>query len=230
MSLENPLWGAPRIHGELLKLGFHLAQSTVSRYMVPRRGRPTQGWLAFLRNNVDAIASIDLLVVHTLAFERVYAFVVLGHGRRMLLHIEVTTHPTAMWLARQITEAFPWETAPSFLVRDNDGAYGLAFRRRVRAMGIRDRPTRPYSPWQNGHAERLIGSIRRDCLDHQIIWSAAHLRRVLKAYAEYYNHDRTHLALDKDCPNPRSVERDGEIISTPVLGGLHHRYGRKPAK
>ena len=157
---------------------------------------------------------------------RLYAFVVLGHGRRNILNIEVTGHPTALWLARQITEAFPWETAPGGLIRDNDGAYGVVFRRRVRAMGIRDRPTPPRSPWMNGHVERLISSIRRECLDHQIIFSAAHLRRVLRAYADYYNNDRTHLALAKDCPHPRPIEAEGKVVSTPVQGGLHHRYRR----
>jgi len=140
----------------------------------------------------------------------------------------VTDRPTAAWLARQITEAFPWDTAPLYLVRDNDGAYGGAFRRRVRAMGIRDRPTRPYSPWMNGHVERLIGSIRRECLDHVIIFDADHLRRVLRAYGEYYNESRTHLALAKDAPDGRPVEARGKIISRPILGGLHHRYGREP--
>lgn len=230
MSAENPLWGAPRIHGELLRLGFRLAQSTVSKYMVPRGRRPAQGWTTFLRNHADAIAAIDMLSVPTISLSRVYAFIVLGHGRRPILHVEVTDHPTAQWLARQITEAFPWDRAPLYLVRDNDGAYGLTFRRRVQAMGIRDRPTMPHSPWQNGHVERLIGSIRRECLDHLIILNASHLRRVLKAYAEYYNNDRTHLALDKDAPHHRPIEPEGDIISQPVLGGLHRRYGRRSSK
>ena len=230
MSAENPLWGAPRIHGELLKLGFHLAQSTVSKYMFPRGERPAPGWTTFLRNNAEAVVAVDMLTVPTLTFERLYVFVVLGHGRRAILHIEVTDHPTALWLARQITEAFPWDEAPRYLVRDNDGAYGLSFRRRLRVMGIRDRPTMPYSPWQNGYVERLIGSIRRECLDHQIIYGAAHLRRVLRSYAEYYNNDRTHLGLAKDTPHSRPVEAAGAIVSQPVLGGLHHRYGRAPSK
>lgn len=172
--------------------------------------------------------AIDLLTVHTLTLNRLYAFVVLGHARRRILHVEVTDHPTAQWLAGQITEAFPWETAPRYLVRDNDGAYGARFRRRVRAMGIRDRPTLPHSPWMNGHVERLIGSIRRECLDHVIILDADHLRRVLRAYAEYYNESRTHLSLAKDSPDGRPVEARGRVVSSPVLGGLHHRYGREP--
>ncbi len=171
-----------------------------------------------------------MLTVPTLGFERLYAFVVLGLGRRRILHIEVTDHPTAAWLALQITEAFPWDEAPEYLVRDNDGAYGEVFRRRVRAMGIRDRPIQPYSPWQNGYVERAIGSIRRECLDHVIILSATHLRRVLRDYADYYNNDRTHLGLGKDAANFRPIEAEGRIVSRPVLGGLHHRYGRVPPK
>jgi transposase InsO family protein len=150
--------------------------------------------LTFLRNHADGIAAINMLTVPTLGFGRLFAFVVPGHGRRVILHVEVTAHATALWLARQVTEAFPWDEQPGWLVRDNDGAYGLVFRRRVRAMGIRDRPTMPCSPWQNGHVERLIGSIRRECLDHLIVLNAAHLRRVLEAYAEHYNKDRTHRA------------------------------------
>jgi len=155
---------------ELLKLGFDVAQSRVSKYMLRRRGPPSQGWKTFLRNHADGIASVDFLIVPTLAFERLFVFVILGLGRRRLLWIGVTTNPTAEWLARQITEAFPWDTVPGFLIRDNDGAYGEAFTRRLRAMGIRDRPIAPRSPWQNGYVERSIGSIRRECLDHVIIW------------------------------------------------------------
>jgi transposase InsO family protein len=227
MSAENPLWGAPRIHGELLKLGFRVSQSSVSRYMLPRAGRPTQGWTTFLRNHADAIAGIDMLCMPTLGFRRLYAFVVLSHRRRTILHVEVTDHPTARWLAHQIGEAFATDALGMFLVRDNDGAYGLEFRRRLHAMGIRDRPTMPHSPWQNGHVERLIGSIRHECLDHLIILDAAHLRRVLQAYARYYNESRTHLALEKDSPNGRAVEPLGPIRSQPLLGGLHRRYRRK---
>jgi transposase InsO family protein len=227
MARENPSWGAPRIHGELLKLGYRLAQSTVSKYMRGARDRrPSQSWRSFLRDNADAIAAIDMLTVPTFNFGCLYALVVLGHGRRVLLHTEVAERPAAQWLANQIREAFPWDTAPGILLRDNDGAYGKVFRRTVVAMGIRDHPVMPHSPWQNGHAERLIGSIRRECLDHLIIYNAAHLRRVLQRYAEYYNNDRTHLALGKDSPNPRPVESEGDIIAEPILGGLHHRYRR----
>ncbi len=189
-----------------------------------------QSWASFLRNHAVEIAAIDMFVVPTLGLKWLYAFVVLGHGQRRILHIDVTERPSAEWLAQQITEAFPWNTAPRFLVRDNDGAYGAAFRKRLWAMGIRDRPTQAHSPWQNGHAERLIGSIRRECLDHLIVVNAAHFRRVLRDYADYYNNDRPHLALGKDAPNSRAVECDGTIVSRPILGGLHHRYERRLPK
>jgi transposase InsO family protein len=198
MSKENPLWGAPRIHGELLKLGFEIAESTVSKYMIRRRGPPSQTWRTFLRNHAEAIAAIDLCVVPTLTFECLFAFLVLGHGRRQLLWFAVTRHPTAEWLAQQILEAFPWNAAPTYLVRDNDRAYGQAFTRRLRTMGIRDRPISPRSPWQNPYVERLIGTLRRECLDHVLIYGERHLRRILTLYSLYYNETRTHLGLGKD--------------------------------
>jgi transposase InsO family protein len=226
MSKENPLWGAPRIHGELLKLGYELAESTVSKYMIRRRGPPSQTWRTFLRNHADAIAAIDLCVVPTVTFECLFVCLVVGHGRRRLLWFAVTRHPTAEWLAQQIVEAFPWDRAPTYLVRDNDGAYGHAFTSRVRAMGIRDRPISPRSPWQNPYVERLIGTLRRDCLDHVLILGERHLWRVLKSYSLYYNATRTHLGLDKDTPLPRPVQRSGAIVAVPILSGLHHRYVR----
>jgi transposase InsO family protein len=226
MSKENLLWGASRIHGELLMLGFEVAQSTVSKYMVRGRWPPSQSWKTFLRNNAEAIAAIDLFVVTTLTFERLFAFLVLSHGRRQVLWFEVTRHPTAEWLARQITEAFPWASAPAYLVRDNDGAYGHAFTSRVRAMGIRDRPISPGSPWQNGYAERLIGTVRRECIDRTLIFGEAHLRRVLASYVTYYNQVRTHLALGKDAPLGRAVQRSGVIVAIPILSGLHNQYVR----
>src|SRR5467141_2718093 len=226
MSFENPLWGATKIHGELLKRGIDVAQSTVSIYMVPRQDRPLQTWKTFLRNHMEGIASIDLFVVPTITFEQLFAFLVLGHGRRQLLWIAVTRNPTAEWLARQITEAFPWDWAPRYLIRDNDRAFGVAFKHRVRAMGIRDRPTSYRSPWQNGYAERLIGSIRRECTDHLIVFNEEHLRRILSKYASYYNEVRTHLWLGKDAPCMRPIDRFGDIIAQPILGGLHHRYAR----
>ena len=226
MCEENPLWGAPRIHGELLKLGFVVAQSTVSKYMLRGRRPPSQGWKTYLRNHVDGIAAVDFPVVPTLTFERLFAFVVLSLGRRSILWIGVTTNPTALWLANQITEAFPWDTAPKYLIRDNDGAYGEVFTRRLRAIGIRDRPTALQSPWQNGYVERVIGSIRRECLDHLIVRNQAHLRRILDRYVAYYNATRTHLGLGKDSPNHRPTECHGRIVAREILGGLHHRYCR----
>jgi transposase InsO family protein len=226
MSFENPLWGAPRIHGELLRLGFDVAQSTVSIYMVPRRDRPMQTWKTFLRNHAEGIASIDLFVVPTIAFEQLYAFLVLSHRRRRLLWTAVTRNPTAEWLARQITEAFPWDSAPKYLIRDNDRAFAGVFKARVRAMGIRDRPTSVRAPWQNGYVERLIGSIRRECTDHLIVFSEEHLRQILAKYSTYYNEVRVHISLGKDAPCTRPIERFGGIVAHPILGGLHHRYAR----
>ena len=170
MCLENPLWGASRIHGELLKLGFEIAQSTVSKYMVRGRRPPSQSWKTFLRNHADAIAAIDLFIVPTVTFDLLYAFLVIGHGRRQLLWFDVTRYPTAQWLAHQMTEAFPWASAPTYLVRDNHCAYGQVFTGRLAAMGIRDRPISPGSPCQNGIAERLIGTLRRECLDHVVVF------------------------------------------------------------
>ena len=226
MSFENPLWGAPKIHGELLKLGIDVGQSTVSIYMVPRPDRPLQTWKTFLLNHIEGIASIDLFVVPTIAFQQLFAFLVLGHKRRQLLWFAVTRNPTAEWLARQITEAFPWDSTPNYLIRDNDRAFGVAFKARVRAMGIRDRPTSFRSPWQNGYVERLIGSIRHECLDHLMVFNAEHLRRILAEYATYYNEVRTHVSLGKDPPCTRPIERLGDIVAYPILGGLHHRYAR----
>jgi len=226
MSRENTLWGASRIHGELLMLGFDVAQSTISKYMARGGKPPSQSWKTFLRNHAEAIAAIDMCVVRTVSFELLFAFIVIGHGRRQLLWFEVTRHPTAAWLARQITEAFPWVFAPTYLLRDNDRAYGHVFPSRVKAMGIRDRPISPGSPWQNGIAERLIGTLRRECLDQMLIFGEAHLRRTLSAYAAYYNQARTHLALQKDAPLHRAAQRSGAIVGIPILAGLHHQYVR----
>jgi transposase InsO family protein len=226
MSIENPLWGAPRIHGELLKLGFEVAQSSVAKYMVKRRGLPSQGWRTFLRNHAPNIAAMDLFVVPTIGFDLLYAFVIVRLGRRELVWINVTTSPTAEWITRQLTEAFPWDAAPRYLIRDRDQIYGSIVTCRMRAMGIRDKPTAPASPWQNGSAERLIGSIRRECVDHFIVLGEAHLRRILQIYARYYNDIRTHRSLNKDAPVSRPVQWTGSIKLHPLLGGLHHHYVR----
>src|SRR6476660_6421598 len=226
MSMENPFWGAPRIHGELLKLGFEVAQSSVAKYMVKRRGPPSQGWRTFLLNHAPDIAAMDLFVVPPIGFDLLYAYIIVRLDRRELVWISGTPHPTAEWVARQITEAFPWNEAPRYMIRDRDHIYGAVVTRRLRAMGIRDKPTAPASPWQNGFAERLVGSIRHECVDHIIILGEAHLRRILKSYADYYNRVRTHRSLDKDAPVSRLVYRTGVICSHAILGGLHHHYVR----
>jgi transposase InsO family protein len=226
ISLANPLWGAPRVHGELLKLGIEIGQTTVAKYMARGRRPPSQSWKTFLHNHAAGIAGVDLFVVPTIGFRLLYVLIVLGHDRRKLLSFGVTSHPTAAWIARQITEAFPWDGAPRYLIRDRDAVYGEVFRQRLRAMGIRDRPTAPRSPWQNAYAERLIGSIRRECLDHMIVFGESHLRRILESYTAYYNELRTHLSLNKDSPASRPIQRLGWISATPILGGLHHHYVR----
>ena len=226
ISMDNPLWGAPRIHGELLKLGFEVAQSSVAKYMVKRRGPTSQRWRAFLSNHAPDIAAMDLFVVPTIGFDLLYAIVIVRLDRRELVWTNVTANPTAEWIARQITQAFPWDETPRYLIRDRDRVYGAAVTRRLRAMGIRDKPIAPGSPWQNGFAERLIGSIRRECADHVVALGEGHLRRILQSYARYYNELRTHRSLNKDAPLHRGIESLGAIISRPVLGGLHHQYCR----
>jgi transposase InsO family protein len=225
--MENSLWGSPHIHGELLKLGFEVvAQSSVAKYMVKRSGPPSQGWKTFLRNHAPDIAAMDLFVIPTISFDLLYTLVIVWLDRRELVWVNVTASPTAEWIARQVSEAFPWEEAPRYLIRDRDRIYGTLFRRRLRTMCIRDKPTAPASPWQNGFAERLIGSIRRECVDHLIVLGEAHLRRVLQAYARYYNNIRTHWSLAKDAPVSRPIQRTGSIRSHAVLGGLHNHYVR----
>ncbi|MEH2561623.1 hypothetical protein [Bradyrhizobium sp. AZCC 2289] len=220
MSIANPLWGAPRVHGELLKLGINIGQTSVAKYMVRRRHPPSQGWKTFIRNHADGIAAMDLFVVPTISFRLLYGLLIMGHGRRQILWFGVTSHPTAEWIANQITEACGWEQAPRYLIRDRDGAYGEVFIQRMRSIGIRDRPTSPRSP------ERLIGSIRRECLDHVVVFGERHLRHLLLCYMKYYNGSRTHLSLEKDAPVSRAVDRAGHILCRSILGGLHHRYSR----
>ena len=210
----------------MLKVGIAIGQTSVAKYMVRRRGPPSQGWGTFLRNHADGIAAMDLVVVPTISFRLLYGLLILRHDRRRLLWLGATTRPSAEWIARQLTEACGWDEAPRYLVRDRDRSYGEVFLRRVRTMGIRDRPTSPRSPWQNGYAERLIGSIRRECIDHVIVLGERHLRHLLQSYLDYYNETRTHLSLDKDTPVSRGVETIGRVFRRPVLGGLHHRYER----
>ena len=226
MSLANPLWGAPRIHGELLKLGMGVGQTSVARYMARRRRPPSQGWRTFLRNHADGIAAMDLFVVPTISFRLLYGLLILRHDRRRIVWIAVTAHPTAEWIARQVVEACAWEPVAKYILRDRDRAYSEPFTRRVRTMGIRDRPTAPQSPWQNAYAERLIGSIRRECIDHVVVFGERHLRHILLSYLNYYNAIRAHLSLGKDAPVPRAVHALGRIVPRPILGGLHHEYVR----
>src|ERR1700722_6283022 len=226
MSIANPLWEAPRIHGELLKLGVDIGQTSVAKYMVRRRDPPSQGWRTFLRNHADGIAAMDMFVVPTLSFRLLYGLLIMGHSRRHILWFGVTAHPTAEWIANQVTEACSWEQAPRYLIRARGGAYGEVFIRRLKSIGSRHRPTSPRSPWQNAYAERLIGSIRRECFDHIIVLGERHLRHVLLSYMQYYNEVRTHLSLNKDAPAPRPVQRAGPILCRPILGGLHHKYVR----
>jgi putative transposase len=231
MSTANPLWGAPRIHGELLKLGIEVSQATVGRYMPWRPKKPSPTWRSFLQNHLTDIAAVDMFVVFTVTFDLLYAVIVLGHDRRRVIHFDVTQNPTQTWLARQITEAFPWDTAPRYLLRDRDTSYGIRFRNRVRAMSIEEVVTAPRSPWQNPFVERIIGSIRRECLDYVVIFNESHLRRVLSSYFRYYHNSRTHIALDKDCPETRPISPPaaGKIVTVAQVGGLHYRYERRAA-
>jgi transposase InsO family protein len=226
MSLANPLWGAPRIHGELLKLGIDIGQTSVAKYMARGRRPPSQGWRTFLRNHADGIAAMDLFVVPTISFRLLFGLLILRHDRRRILWAGATGHPTAEWITRQLTEACGWEQAPQYLIRDRDRAYGEVVTRRLRALGIRDRPTSPRSPWQNAYVERLIGSVRRECVDHVVVLGERHLRHLLLSYKTYYNETRTHLSLNKDAPSRRAVQAAGLIFCQPILGGLHHQYGR----
>jgi transposase InsO family protein len=231
MSTANPLWGAPRIHGELQKLGIEISQAAVSKYLGRRSKPPSQTWRTFLNNHLQTLVSVDFFVVPTALFKVLFVFVVLAHERRRVLHINVTHTPTAQWTAQQLVEAFPWDTAPRYLLRDRDAVYGAVFSSQVRSLGAQELKIAPRSPWQNPYVERLIGTLRRECLDHLVVLNDAHLRRVLRAYLAYYHEARTHLSLGKDAPEPRSVERPdpGRIVGTPMVDGLHHRYTRRAA-
>jgi putative transposase len=231
MSEANPLWGAPRIHGELQKLGIEISQATVSKYVIRLRKPPSQTWRTFLTNHVQTLVSVDFFTVPTVTFKVLFVFVVLAHHRRRVVHSNVTDAPTAQWTGQQFVEAFPWEPAPCYLLRDRDAVYGGVFSRRAQALGIREVKTAPRSPWQNPYVERLIGTLRRECLDHMVVLNETHLCRLLRDYLFYYHSARTHLSLDKDAPEPRLVEHpdQGGIVEKPMVGGLHHRYTRQAA-
>jgi transposase InsO family protein len=231
MSRANPLWGAPRIHGELLKLGIDLSQTTVAKYMTRHSKPPSPSWRAFLDNHLKDLVSIDFFTVPTVTFRILFVFLVLSHDRRRVVHFNVTEHPSAEWTGRQLVQAFPWNTAPRYLIRDRDGIYGRDFVGRANALGIKQILIAPRSPWQNPYVERVIGSIRRECLDHVIVFDEGHLRRILLTYLRYYHASRTHLALGKDAPEPREVQPPelGKIVEFPEVGGLHHRYARRAA-
>jgi putative transposase len=231
MASANPLWGAPRIHGELLKLGVDIAERTVSRLMPKHRPHPSQTWRTFIANHVSDLVSIDFFTVPTVRLRVLFVLVVLAHHRRRVVHFNLTEHPTAAWTAQQIVDAFPDESAPTYLFRDRDQVYGQQFRHRVRGMGIDEVVTAPQSPWQNPFAERLIGSIRRECLNHVFVLGERHLHRILTRYFSYYHQSRTHLALDKDAPDlrPIALPVTGTIVQLPEVGGLHHRYIRQAA-
>ena len=228
MSRENPLWGAPRIQAELRLLGHDVAESTVARYRGRRTRPPSPNWRSFLTNHADCLASMDFFVVPTVTFKLQYAFVVLCHDRRRVAHVNVTSHSTADWVARQIQEAFPFDEAPRYLIRDRDAAYGECFRECMERMGIEEVLIAPWSPWQSPYVERLIGSIRRECLDHVIVFNEAHLKRILASFFDYYHRSRTHRSLGANSPYPRPVEHpaQGRVIAVPLVGGLHHRYTR----
>ena len=228
MAAANPLWGAPRIHGELLKLGIDFAERTVSRLMPRRHPQPSQTWRTFLANHVRDLVSLDFFTVPTAGLRVLFVLVVLAHHRRRVVHFNVTEHPTAHWTAQQIVDAFPDDSAPSYLLRDRDQVYGQQFRHRVKGLRIEEVLTAPRSPWQNPFA---VGSVRRECLEHVVVLSERHLRRILTAYVAYYHRARTHLSLDKDAPVGRPIEPPelGTIIPIPEVGGLHHRYCRRAA-
>ena len=229
MVVENPTWGAPRIHGELLMLGFDVSERTISRWMrrAPRDPEPGKRWLAFLCNHREAIAAMDFFTAPTITFGVLYCFFVISHDRRRILHFNVTTHPTSLWVVQQLREAFPFGSAPRFVIFDRDAKYGVEVSAAIRSMKIKCVRTSLRSPWQNGVAERWVESCRRDLLDHIIALDERHLKRLLSEYVRYYHEDRTHLGLRKGTPNGRThTISSGRVLSHDRLGGLHHRYDR----
>jgi transposase InsO family protein len=231
MWRSNPLWGSPRIVGELRKLGINVAKSTVEKYRPKRRKPPSPTWKAFLNNHIKDIVACDFFTVPTASCKVLFVFILLAHERRRIVHFNITEHPTAVWTAQQVVEAFPWESAPRYLLRDRDSIYSAVFQLRVQNLGIEEVKIATCSPWQNPYCERLIGSLRRDVLDHIVVLNARHLQRVLTAYISYYHRFRTHLSLDMDCPRPRAVEppEAGKVMALPEVGGLHHHYERQAA-
>jgi putative transposase len=231
MWQANPTWGSPRIVGELRKLGIDVAKSTVETYRMRPPKPPSPTWKTFLANHVQDLVALDFFVVPTVTYKVLFVLPILAHHRRRVVHFHITEHPTAAWTAQQVVDAFPWDEAPRYLLRDRDRIYSTSFRQRVRHMGIEEVVIAPRSPWQNPYVERLIGSIRRECLDHVIVLHARHLRRLLTGYFQYYHHWRTHRALAMDCPMPRPVQRPeaGLIREGPEVGGLHHHYERRAA-
>ena len=230
MAEANPRWGAPRIHGELLKLGVDVSQATVAKHMGRRRPPPSQTLRAFLNNHVGQIVAADFFVVPTVTFRLVFVLVLLAHDRRRIRHMAVTTHPTAAWTAQQIREAFPWDEAPRYLLHDRDHAFDH-LGATAQAIGMEDVVTAPHAPWQNPFVERFVGSARRECFDHVIAFNEAGVRTLTTRYGSYYEKARTHLALGKDAPIPRQVMPlgEGDIVAIPEIGGLHHRYERRAA-
>jgi transposase InsO family protein len=230
LARENPTWGAPRIQAELRLLGHEVAQATVAKYLRrPRQPQPpSQTWKTLLRNHDDTLAAMDFFVVPPMTFRLVYVFIIHSHERRRVVHLHVTTTPTAAWVSQQLRQAFPFETAPRYRIRDRDGIYGDEARRCLTSLGIEEVVTAPRAPWQNPYVERLIGSIRRECLDHVIVLNERHLRCLLSSYLDYYHRARPHMGLGYNAPESRAVEppERGRVVAEPVLGGLHHRYRR----
>jgi putative transposase len=231
ISRANPDWGSPRIVGELGKLGIEVAKSTIEKYRIRSSKPQSPTWRAFLKNHVADLVSIDFFTVPTINFKVLFVLVVLSHHRRKVIHCNVTENPTAQWAAQQIVEAFPWDSAPKYLLRDRDAIYGETFRRRVASLGIEQVLSAPRSPWQNPYVERLIGTLRRECFDHVIVLNASHARRILTCYLRHYHRWRTHLSLAKDSPDSRPVQPPdlGAVAEFHDVGGLHRHYERLAA-
>ncbi len=231
LSRENPLWRAPRIHGELLKLGIDVGEISVGKYMARRRKPPSQTWRTFLENHVNTMVSVDFFTVPTIRFQLLYVFLILAHDRRRIVHFNVTAHPTAEWTAEQLREVFPFDQIPRYLLRDSDRIVGAEFREDVKAMGIQEVLSAPRAPWQSSFVERLIGTLRRECMDHVIVCNEASLYRHVKSYVTYYHESRTYLSLAKNTPTARSAHLPelGAVVAIPQVGGLHHRHERRAA-